>query len=100
MGWGGVGKDGICKSGIAGQSGGSTLAGESWREVGSRELGRGRNHHLLRLGVCLAKEFLLPGLCLDKQEEGLRESQTESERKQTSTSSGCQPLTWPLYPIE
>ena len=55
-------------------------AGESWREVGSRELGRGRNHHLLRLGVCLAKEFLLPGLCLDKQEEGLRESQTEREK--------------------
>lgn len=76
----GAGKDGVCKRGIAGQGGGSTLAGESWREAGSRELGRGRSHHWLRLGVCLAKEFLTPGLCLDKQ-EGLRESQTERERE-------------------
>lgn len=94
-----AGKDGVCKRGIAGQGGGSTLAGESWREVGSRELGRGRSHHPLRLGVCLAKGFLIPGLCLDKQ-EGLRESQTERERKKASTRSGCQALPWPLCPID
>ena len=81
MGWGRAGKDGLCKRGIAGQRGGSTLAGDSWREVGSRELGRGRRHHPLRLRVCLAKEFLIPGLCLDKQEGVRRESQTERESK-------------------
>lgn len=56
----------------------------SWRELERgwfQRTGAGKEPPSAQVGGLPSYEFLLPGLCLDKQEEGLRESQTESERK-------------------